>query len=500
MGRPPSFVIVLLALGASVTSLWNRFVYDDLALIANDSRIHRLDAPWRFLLESYWPHGTLYRPLTSLAWAVEWQLGGGAPWIYHAVSVAAYSLVCLMVFRLVSQLAGGQVGWWAAAVFAVHPVHTEAVATATGQAELWAALIVLLAVVEYIAIRSSRELTAKDGMRLGALYLAACLFKEHAVMLPALLAVAEITLRHTLVVESRLRPRMQLWLILAAVASGFLIIRSLVLGDPAGERTAAALSGLSPPARIITMLGVVPEWARLLLFPWHLQADYMPQEIPLAHAPGPRQLLGVVLLASVAWGAWRIRRTQPAQGFAACWVGLTLLPVSNILIPTGVLLAERTLFLPSVGLALAAGVAIAQLMAWATMHAGWRPAAMTLCITLLAGACIRSATRQSAWRDQATFVAHLQRDAPASYRTHWINAHELAKRRDRAGTERELLRALELFPGDPRLLWEIADRYASTGRCAEALPLYRRSLEITTEAPVDRRRYRRCLRAGGGPG
>jgi hypothetical protein len=339
-----------------------------------------------------------------------------------------------------------------------------------------------------------------DAIRPGALYLAACLFKEHAVMLPALLAAAEITLRDTPAVGSSSRARMRLWLTLAAVAVVFVIARGLVLGDLAGERMAAALAGLSPAARTVTMLGVVPEWGRLLVFPWHLQADYMPREIPLAHSPGPRQLLGILLLLAAAWGAWRVRTTQPVLTFAACWAGITLLPVSNVLAPTGILLAERTQYLPSVGVALAAGVMIARFLRWAATHPAWRRAVATVLVALLAIAAVRSAIRQLAWRDQATFVALLQRDAPDSYRTHWINAHELAKRRDRAGAERELLRALELFDGDPRLLWEVGDRYASTRRCAEALPLYRRSLAITTGAPVDHRRYRRCLQADGGPG
>jgi hypothetical protein len=488
-----------LAIAASVTSLWNRFAYDDLALIVNDSRIHSLETPWRFLFESYWPYRTLYRPLTSLTWAIEWQLGGGAPWIYHAVSITAYALVCVLVFRLASRLVGEQAGWWAAAVFAVHPAHTEAVATATGQSELWAALFIVLAVDQYLRLRDCREVTTRDWIGLGALYLGACMSKEHAVMLPLLLAAAEFTLRDSSSLEPfRPRARAQLWLILAAVAAGFWAARSLVLGDLLGDRPAAAISGLRWSTRLITMLGVVPEWGRLMLLPWHLQADYMPQEIPVARSPGLRQLLGLGLLLSVTWAAWWLRRAQPLLTFAACWVGITLLPVSNILAPTGILLAERTLFLPSVGVAFGTGVIIARLMEWATSHAAWKPVTATFCVTLLAMGIARSAVRQSAWRDQETFVAHLQRDAPLSYRTHWIQAHELAKRRDRAGTERELLRALELFDRDPRLLWEIADRYASTGRCAEAIPLYRRSLALATGEPVDHRRYRRCLQAAGG--
>ena len=105
--RPPSalayawapLTIALLAAAASATSLPNRFALDDRPIIAHDSRIHRLDAPWRFFTQTYWPlplRGTLYRPLASLAFAVEWRVGGGAPWPYHAVNVLLYVGICLL--------------------------------------------------------------------------------------------------------------------------------------------------------------------------------------------------------------------------------------------------------------------------------------------------------------------------------------------------------------------------------------------------------------------
>jgi hypothetical protein len=113
-------------------------------------------------------------------------------------------------------------------------------------------------------------------------------------------------------------------------------------------------------------------------------------------------------------------------------------------------------------------------------------------LVLVAGAA-SSAARQRGWRDQETFVSRLRADAPLSYRAHWIHAHQLVRKRDRAGAEREFQRALELFAGDPVLLWEMADRYAAMGRCAEALPLHRRSLGLRTRVLLDRQRYRRCL-------
>ena len=188
--------IVLLSLAASAPSLSNGFAVDDVPIIASDARIRSLDAPWRFFAQTYWPPTTksaLYRPLTSLAFAVEWRLGHGKPWVYHATNVLLYALVSLSVYRLAVLLLGGLAGWWAAALFAVHPVHVEAVGNSVGQSELWAALLVVLAVRHYIVVRRARDIATRDIARLSALYAVACLFKEHALMLPGLLIAAEMT-------------------------------------------------------------------------------------------------------------------------------------------------------------------------------------------------------------------------------------------------------------------------------------------------------------------
>ena len=80
-------------------------------------------------------------------------------------------------------------------------------------------------------------------------------------------------------------------LVLALVATGlvFLTVRSAVLDNVVGSFTAEGLQGLSAGQRALTMLGVVPEWARLFIWPAHLQADYSPQEINGAIALGHRR-------------------------------------------------------------------------------------------------------------------------------------------------------------------------------------------------------------------
>jgi hypothetical protein len=92
--------------------------------------------------------------------------------------------------------------------------------------------------------------------------------------------------------------------------------------------------------------------------------------------------------------------------FGLGWIAIAFLPVANLLFPTGVLIAERTLYLPSVGLALAAS-------AW-LKHLALRPLAVLLTIVVLAGG-VRTALRVPVWRDSRSVTFSILDDSPDSY-------------------------------------------------------------------------------------
>ena len=112
----------------------------------------------------------------------------------------------------------------AAALFAVHPVHVEAVANVAGQSELFVALLVVVALGLYVRSRASGALTPLRWIVIGALFAAACLFKEHAIVLPVLIVVAEMTVvRDRDPLTSRLTRSRGPLLALALIAVAFLV-------------------------------------------------------------------------------------------------------------------------------------------------------------------------------------------------------------------------------------------------------------------------------------
>jgi hypothetical protein len=122
--------VCALALAASITSISNGFAFDDVHIIAENGTVHSLTHWWRFFAESYWPPakgGDLYRPISMLGFAIQWFLGGGHPLLFHTVSILLYALVCLALTWVATAILPLGAAWLVGALFAIHPLHVEAV-------------------------------------------------------------------------------------------------------------------------------------------------------------------------------------------------------------------------------------------------------------------------------------------------------------------------------------------------------------------------------------
>ncbi|MFI5213423.1 MAG: tetratricopeptide repeat protein [Gemmatimonadales bacterium] len=447
----------------ALPSARNDFVEDDVWVVAQRPILHHPPSLSALLLEPYWPRtfgGRLWRPAVLASWALDYRLSESPHW-FHAVNVLWAALAAAALGLLAASLTDARIGLAAGLLFAVHPVHVEATAGVVGRAELMAATGYAIALL--CALRAGRQRWWLVGVTLGsALSIAS---KEHAATLPMAIVLVLLV-------------RKESWraMIAAAVSAAlpiaiYFALRSHVTGGVLGTGgLAPGLEGLTAPERAWAMLGISAEWWRLLMFPVRLSADYSTAQLPVSTGITLRHVVAVVLWAGAGWAAWRTRRTAPGVALGLAWLALTLVPVSNVLVPTEIVLAERTLFLPSWGAMLALACGIMLLPAPAA-----RPT--VLAAVLVLGAA-RSIARTGAWRDVDHWYAALQRDAPLSYRTLWMRGDEAFEKRQWGTGERLLRASMAAAPGLPGPAEDLARFYAAARLFPQAETLLRHSMEL----------------------
>ena len=391
--------IAACAVVVHIGALWDGFAMDDLYIIVCNPLVHSLDGIWRAFTNPYWPPdlgGKLYRPLAVAGYALDGRIDD-APW-FHAVNLLWHAGASIAVTALARRWSGLSAAAVAGAIFAVHPVHVEAVANVIGRAELMAGFGVCLAV--YAAL-------VRNSVPLCALALVAGLLsKENAAVAPGLIAWGWI-LGIARPARGRVLAFIGSW---ALIFAAYLAVRAVVLHPYARlHDVAPVFVGETGLAVRLTALAGLADAARLLLFPLSLRVDYSPAERTIVHSlVDPRLLLGLLCLA--IWAtllilAWR--RGRRIEAFGLGWIAIAYLPVANILFPIGVLLAERTLYLPSAGFALAAGAALGRLPV--------ERLRVVAALLLVAGG-IRSALRIPVWRDDGAVTLSILTDSPDSYR------------------------------------------------------------------------------------
>jgi tetratricopeptide (TPR) repeat protein len=461
------------ALVASVSSLRNGFVYDDVPVIQRDERIHAVGDLPALVRAPFWASGyrpNAYRPVTTVAFALDWNLGGGRPLAFHATNVALHLMVVALVLALASRVLGSGGALVASLWFAVQPVHVEAVAGAVGLAELLAAAAYLAAVLAYVAdgeaADAGRNAAARRGwLAVAVLACAAVAYgaKEHAITLPAVLLLADAWQAHTAGqrFRARFRRHVVLWLGVVTVAIGYLAARAAVLGPLfSGGAVATGIEGRSVLGRVLIMLPALLIWLRWLLLPIHLSADYLPNAFVPSARLGLPQVAGLAALAALALAAWKARQRAPGVTAGIVFGAVTASVAANVVVPTGVLLAERLAYLPSVGAALVAGAL------WELLPA--RGLTWTVTAALLGLLALRTVSRIQVWRDQDRFLTALTHDAPDSYRTHWALGADAFERGAFGTGEREMLAAIRINPGDATLVQELGEKYLAAGLYAPA--------------------------------
>ena len=491
--------VALLALAATVTSLRHDFTFDDVYVIRNNARVHALGDLWKLFGQTYWPPqlgGDGYRPLVMTLFTLQWVAGGGQSWVFHLGNIVLAVATAVAVYWCARAVLPPAGAWAAGALFAVHPVHVEVTGNLVGQSELLVALCLSLAVGHYVRVRRHGMLGWRDSAIVLALFSLGLLAKEHAIVLPALLIAAELTVvsdRAWRTSQREARDARVLALSFVLVAVLYVYVRSVVQENLTGFVPFPVFRFLKMDAidRIAMMMTEIPRVAQLLVFPTRLSGDYSPGEVYIPRGFELIELPGIVICLGLLALAVVLRRRAPAASFGLWWLMLSYLPVSNLLIPAGFITAERTLFFPSVGVVLVAGAAFE----WtrARERTSYRRAAFGVLGVLLALGVARSIDRQRVWKNNDVFFDQLVRDQPNGYRAHFLRGRQIGSRNRLRETELEYRRAIRLFPYDVSMTLVIASDYHRAGMCAPAVALLRWSYAVEEGITDGRYQYVDCL-------
>ncbi len=367
-------LLVLLASVPFFPGMSGGFVEDDFPIIRNNPSLRADGNLWSVFGQNYWHalgRDGLYRPLTvfsfgldRMVWGAEAASGAPNPTGIHRTNLLLHVLATLLVQSVLrARFASAIAAWLGAALFAVHPVHTEAVVHLVGRAEL------LMAVFFLAAVRLNAIHTPSSRAGGALCYMAALLSKESGIALVAVLIVGAWLDRGGVRPVAFVREQVAaLWPYALALAV-YVLARGFVLGatlDPPRPFVLyipgqfVAFSDPAPGEVILTMLHAAGEYLLLLVAPLRLSADYSGFPHHLQVTPAVALSAGVlVALAAIVVVALRRGASEPAYWYA--WFLLTLLPVSNLFAISGVIMAERLLYVPSVAICALGGWALAAL-------------------------------------------------------------------------------------------------------------------------------------------
>jgi len=497
-------LLVLISVAVYGNTIVNGYAVDDLAMIEKNTLVQKGFAGIPELMTTPRLAGfdrhivnENYRPLSLVLFAIEYQLFGLNPAIGHLFNIAFFAGCVALLFLFVVRICpeGRGVAFMAAALFAVHPLHTEVVANIKSRDELMSFFFGFAALLAYLRyVQDGRPARLLAG---GAMFALALLSKEAVISF-----VVVVPLLFYFFTEGDKRRKLMVSGMTAVVACLFLVVRALVLR----HHDSSAVPFLDNPlagaafftTRLPTAIYVLGYYLRLLFVPWPLICDYSYNTLPLV---GFGNIWVWVSLA--AYGAmffYAVRSLmKKQQGMAAFGVVFYLLSIalfSHIFFLAYSELAERLAFLASTGWCIGVAAALYLL--------AQRRGARALAWLIAAPVCVAfgylTVQRNMDWKDDMTLFSTDIVKAPENARM-WhslgsvlitTQANEDADSVSRlavtkAGIE-DIRRSLSIYPGNYKAHQEIGNYFRGIGQfdsaeyhARAALRLYPGSATLTSD-------------------
>ncbi len=483
----PAIASALAALIVYTITLGGTFVYDDFDVFNNDARLRAPAQWWRYWTESY--NGgvdNLYRPLVSMTYALQWMLhGSNVAWPYHAVNWILHAGVAALVAELTRRLialtpspgsspsparAAKAAAFIAGILFAVHPIHVEAVAYIVGRAELLCALGFIGALVLF----AKRPLTTERVLAIFGCVVLSILSKEQGMLLPAMLLALALLIRDRTRSVEQLVPdhapgdtltyaparrstrisaqAMLLALLVCWSVAGYIVFRESILKFSWDrgflDWTINPLVRATGTDRWLLPFTILGHYVALLIAPIKLSPDYGAKVIGwTARRNDPYLWTGFA--ATTAWVfafiyAWK--RKHRAALFCLIGLALTYGLISNFAMLIGTNFGERLMYLPSAFILILVALAVA------------RSRTFTIVLAVVAVLfSIRTIAYAQKWNDRRTFYEYSIARQPESIRLRMLLIAELQSQKKLDEADRVAADARAMLPEYDEIWIQSAD-------------------------------------------
>lgn len=422
-------VIILASFAVYFNSLSNGFVYDDKLQIVENNWIRDI----RFLPEIFSSHvrgykenetSNYYRPMMNIIFMFSYHIFGLKPWGFHLVNMLFHAGVSVLVFMTALKLleksrpptseSSPWLPFVAATLFAVHPIHTEAVSWISGITDPSFTFFYLLSLYLYIQ--------AKDGLKGGYIYSVlsfaiATLCKETALTLPIILLAYDSAFRNW---DDKFNKNLRRYAPYLIVLGLYFLLRFLFLGSLVPIKRHSELSFYQ---NLINVFPLFKQYLEKLFLPEDLHAFYALH--PIASISQPEDILAVsVMVAFIVLVLITLKKNKMAF-FCLTLSAVPLLPVLYIPALGDITFAERYLYLPSVGFVILLVLVLNWIKSNMTMGTFIVVAGT---IFLVGSYSAGTLERNGVWKNDYTLYADMIRKSPDAAVPHILLGHALSEK------------------------------------------------------------------------
>ncbi|MBI5375720.1 MAG: tetratricopeptide repeat protein [Candidatus Schekmanbacteria bacterium] len=475
------FSILLISSAVYLNSLQNDFVYDDKALIVENSLVKDIkyipgiftSDVWRILGQDA---SSYYRPLMYIIYMADYHVFGMNPWGFHITNIMFHAGTALLVFLIVLMLMGSKQLYLPAfasgIVFAVHPIHTEAVAWIGGLPELSFSFFYLLSF--YLYAKAGGTWNFKYVLSF-IFFFFASLCKEPALTLPLFLFFYDYSL------DKLPSP------VISIKTFGYLLKRYfpyLTVAVLYFILRAYALSGYSP-LKNHPELNTYEYFINIFpLFTQYIVKLIMPVNLNVYHVFHPvmslfkwQSVIGIMAVIAFVCLAYIAKRRNSAVFTGMLLIAVPLLPALYIPAVGENVFSERYLYLPSAGFAILFSVGIKNLRS--LRLPGKENIIPIILLFVISGLySLDTVKRNSAWKDEFTLWTDAVKKSPDAEAPHNNLAIALRSRGMFDKSIEEYHAAIELRPRDSNAHYNLAVAYQIRGFTDKAIEEYEIALKL----------------------